>query len=298
MALHPFGGRGLVAGVTPFGQPNATLAAAVERAGGLGVLDLGRDRNLALAALSDTARWVPASFGVRVGPGCPLNPADLPAEVDTVVLGFGSPWTAAAVDDRTVLVEVCSADEARAALAAGADGLIARGAESGGRVGELTTFVLLQTLLAQLPADVPVWAAGGIGLHTAAAAVAGGACGVVLDAQLSLVREAGLPRETAAAISAMDGSETVVVDGHRVFTRPDLAGRQHRRPATWPSASAPTSAPSSCRWARTGPSPGPWPTASSPPAASSRPSPSRSGPTSPAPPPPAAACATGSSRAR
>ena len=99
MALHPFGGRGLVAGVTPFGQPNATLAAAVERAGGLGVLDLGRDRNLALAALSDTARWVPASFGVRVGPGCPLTPADLPPEVDTVVLGFGSPWTAADVGE-------------------------------------------------------------------------------------------------------------------------------------------------------------------------------------------------------
>ena len=222
MALHPYGARGLVVAVTPFGQPNATLAAAVERAGGLGVLDLGRVRNPALAALSDTARWVPASFGVRVGPGCPLTPADLPAEVDTVVLGFGSPWTPADVGDRTVLVEVCSLDEAGAALAAGADGLMARGAESGGRVGELTTFVLLQTLLAQLPADVPVWAAGGIGLHTAAAAVAGGACGVVLDAQLALVREAGLPRETAAAISAMDGSETVVVGGHRVFTRPDL----------------------------------------------------------------------------
>ncbi|MEA2900796.1 MAG: hypothetical protein QOH36_683 [Actinomycetota bacterium] len=222
MALHALGGRGLVVAVTPFGQPNATLAAAVERAGGLGVLDLGRDRTLALAALSDTARWVPASFGVRVGPCCPLVPTDLPMEVDTVVLGSGSPWTAADVGGRTVLVEVCSADEARAALDAGADGIIARGAEAGGRVGELTTFVLLQTLLAQLPADVPVWAAGGIGLHTAAAAVAGGACGVVLDAQLSLVREAGLPRETAAAIAAMDGSETVVVGGHRVFTRPDL----------------------------------------------------------------------------
>ena len=58
----------------------------MERAGGLGVLDLGRDRPLALAALADTARWVPASFGVRVGPGCPIRPSDLPPEVDTVVL--------------------------------------------------------------------------------------------------------------------------------------------------------------------------------------------------------------------
>ncbi len=225
MVLPPFG-RCLVVGVTPFADPNAALVAGVARAGGLGVLDLGRDRGRALAALADAARWVPSSFGVRVGPGCQVAPVDLPTEVDTVVLGAGSPWTVADAGadagSRTVLVEVCSADEARDALAAGADGLIARGAESGGRVGELTTFVLLQTLLAQVPADVPVWAAGGIGLHTAAAVVAGGACGVVLDAQLALVREAALPRETAAAIAAMDGSETVVVGGHRVFTRPDL----------------------------------------------------------------------------
>ncbi len=220
-------GRCLVVGVTPLAEPNAALVAAVERAGGLGVLDLGRDRHRALAALADAARWVPATFGVRVGPGCPVVPADLPAAVDTVVLAAGSPWAlpdvAAAGGGRLVLVEVCSSDEADRALDAGADGLVARGAEAGGRVGELTTFVLLQTLLAHLPADVPVWAAGGIGLHTAAAAIAGGAVGVVLDAQLALVREAALPRETAAAIAAMDGSETVVVGGHRVFTRPDLA---------------------------------------------------------------------------
>jgi len=221
MASHPFG-RCLVVGVTPLGEPNAALVAAVERAGGLGVLDLGRDRHRAIAALADAARWVPSAFGVRVAPGCPLTVADLPAAVDTVVLAFGSPWTVADAGGRTVLVEVCSAAEARAALAAGADGLIARGAEAGGRVGELTTFVLLQTLLADVGPDVPVFAAGGIGLHTAAAAVAGGAAGVVLDAQLALVREAGLPRETAAAIAAMDGSETIVVGGHRVFTRPDL----------------------------------------------------------------------------
>ena len=224
--FEPFGRR-LLVGVTPFSEPNALMVAAVERAGGLGVLDLGRDRGRAVAALADAARWVPRAFGVRAGPGCPVSPGDLPASVDTVVLGAGSPWTvdeAAGADDgvRLVMVEVCTLDEARAALAGGAGGLIVRGAEGGGRVGELTTFVLLQTLLAELPAGTLVWAAGGIGLHTAAAAVAGGACGVVLDSQLALVREAGLPRETAAAIVAMDGSETVVVGGHRVFTRPDL----------------------------------------------------------------------------
>ncbi|HWD08197.1 MAG TPA: beta-ketoacyl synthase N-terminal-like domain-containing protein, partial [Actinomycetota bacterium] len=95
-----------------------------------------------------------------------------------------------------------------------------------GRVGELSTFLLLQRLASDPGLSVPVWAAGGIGLHTAAAAIAGGAAGVVLDAQLALTAEgcAALPAATIAALSAMDGSETAVVAGHRVFTRPDLGG--------------------------------------------------------------------------
>ncbi|WP_248001696.1 nitronate monooxygenase [Streptomyces sp. RPA4-5] len=76
---------------------------------------------------------------------------------------------------RRVWAEVTSPEEAAAACAAGVTALVARGHESGGRVGELTTCVLLQRLLADPSVTVPVLAAGGIGPHTAAAAVAGGA---------------------------------------------------------------------------------------------------------------------------
>ncbi|HEX5144714.1 MAG TPA: SDR family NAD(P)-dependent oxidoreductase [Mycobacterium sp.] len=137
-----------------------------------------------------------------------------------VVHGAGSLWPIAS--GRRAVVEVVSVSQARAAVRAGAYGLIAKGAEAGGRVGVTTTFVLLQQLLADPQITIPVWAAGGIGLHTAAAAVAGGAAGVVIDAQLALVAEADLPDEVAAAIRLMDGSETAVVGGHRLYTRPDL----------------------------------------------------------------------------
>ena len=112
--------------------------------------------------------------------------------------------------------------EARSLARRGIDGLIAKGSESGGPVGTTAAFVLLQQLLSDPAVDAPVWCAGGIGLHTAAAAMAGGAAGVVLDAQLALVAESDLPAEIQAAIGAMDGSETTVVNGHRVYTRPDL----------------------------------------------------------------------------
>ncbi|MEW5534685.1 SDR family NAD(P)-dependent oxidoreductase [Streptomyces virginiae] len=109
-------------------------------------------------------------------------------------------------------------------MAAGAHCLVAKGHEAGGRVGASTTFVLLQRLLGDPSLTLPVRAFGGIGPHTAAAAVAGGAAGVLLDVQLALTveGEADLPDEVAAALRAMDGSETRILDGHRVFTRPDL----------------------------------------------------------------------------
>ncbi|MFF5261017.1 beta-ketoacyl synthase N-terminal-like domain-containing protein [Actinomadura viridis] len=141
---------------------------------------------------------------------------------------------------RRLLIEVVDSAEAAEAVrrfggSAGPrgvtlHGLIARGCEGGGRVGDLTTFVLLQRLLGDGRVNVPVWASGGIGPHGAAAAVAGGAAGVVLDAQLALVREMDLPADVAAAMAAMDcgrdggtdGGGTRVVDGRRVYARPGL----------------------------------------------------------------------------
>ncbi|MFJ8105701.1 SDR family oxidoreductase [Streptomyces sp. NPDC096132] len=234
----------MIIGITPFREPDAGLALAVGRAGGLGVLDLGPGDRRAREALSRLRRASPGAFGVRVGPGCRLTPAALtpahpadpaapatggpgPAGPHTVVLAADAPWPVAEVADRyRVLVEVTDLAGAREAARAGAHGLIARGAECGGRIGELSTFVLLQQLLAEPGLGLPVWACGGIGPRTAAAAVAGGAAGVVLDSQLALLDDSALPEPAAAALRAMDGSETVVLAGHRVLQRrgPDAPG--------------------------------------------------------------------------
>ncbi|MDW4904625.1 SDR family NAD(P)-dependent oxidoreductase [Streptomyces sp. ADMS] len=217
----------MIIGVTPFGEPDARLAAAVSRAGGLGVLDLGLGDRSARDALARIRRLAAPGFryGVRIGPHCRLVPADLAGDggPDTVVLApdvsDAFPPVAEVAARHRVLVEVTDLDEALAAVGAGAHGLIARGSDGGGRIGGLSTFVLLQRLLADPGIDLPVWARGGIGPRTAAAAVAGGAAGVVLDSQLALLAESSLPEATAAALRSMDGSETVVVAGHRVLHR-------------------------------------------------------------------------------
>ncbi|WP_405758645.1 SDR family NAD(P)-dependent oxidoreductase [Streptomyces sp. NBC_00073] len=230
---HSADPRDLVVALSPFEEPQPRIVIAAERAGSLGLLDLGRDPDAASAAFAELARRIGPRrrYGVRVPAGCPLGPAQLPAEVDTVLLAdpaeYGpervADWAAAAGRPR-VWAEVTGRAEARAAVAAGAAAVLAKGHEAGGRVGGTTTFVLLQQLLSDPGIDVPVVAWGGIGPHTAAAAVAGGAAGVLVDVQLALTAEgeAGLPAEAAAAIRAMDGSETRLVDGHRVYARPDL----------------------------------------------------------------------------
>ncbi|WP_438289642.1 SDR family oxidoreductase [Streptomyces sp. HUAS TT7] len=211
----------LVIGLSPLGLPDPRPVAAVRRAGGLGVLDLGAGDRRAREALARVRRWTAGAFAVRVGPSCALTPEDVAEECggslpSVVLLAADAEWKVRQLaDECRVLVEVGDREEARRAAADGAYGLVARGSECGGRGGDLGTFVLLQALLADPAYDLPVWACGGIGPRTAAAAVVGGAAGVVLDIQLALLVESGIADEAAAALRTMDGSETSVVDGVR-----------------------------------------------------------------------------------
>ncbi|RMF84224.1 MAG: 6-deoxyerythronolide-B synthase, partial [Nitrospinota bacterium] len=134
--------------------------------------------------------------------------------------------------NRTVLLETTCVEQALWGKEAGVDGVIAKGHEAGGRVGEETTFILLQRLLNQV--SLPVWAQGGIGLHTAGACYAAGAAGIVLDTQLLLTRESPLSAEAKESIARMDGSETICLgaelgETYRVYTRPGLPAVEELR---------------------------------------------------------------------
>lgn len=105
-----------------------------------------------------------------------------------------------------VFCEVISAKEAHMAESAGVSAVIAKGHESAGRVGDTTSFVLMQQCVREL--SVPVWVQGGIGLHTVAAVAACGAAGAVLDSQLYLCRDSQVAPELKLRIERMDGTET------------------------------------------------------------------------------------------
>ena len=99
------------------------------------------------------------------------------------------------------MFEAVDWDEVLRAQSLGVDGVVLKGSESGGRVGQTTAFILLQRWHARfaLAADrLPAWVQGGIGLNSAAACLAAGADGVVLDAQVLLTRESPLAEPARA----------------------------------------------------------------------------------------------------
>ncbi|PPE72943.1 hypothetical protein C3942_16105 [Solimonas fluminis] len=205
--------------ITPLERADLPLARALSRQQVAVAIDLGRDPagwGPVLAALS---RERSAGLGLRLPDGVAAGSQELPAAADFVVADATAELPAS-WRRLPVIVQVCSVAEAEQALAAGAAGLIAKGQESGGRIGEESSFVLLQRLVPLArAAGVPVWCQGGIALHTAAGAVAGGAFGVVLDSVLGAFPESSLPAELKSQLLAMDGSEVRAAAGYQVHAR-------------------------------------------------------------------------------
>jgi len=139
----------------------------------------------------------------------------------------------------TVLAQAGSAAEARAAVDAGCDVVVAQGVEAGGHVqGDTGMLVLVEELARTLP--VPVLAAGGIADgQGVAAAMAAGAAGAMLGTRFVATEEADVHAEWSARLVAASAADTVLTglfDGgwpgapHRVlrnstYRRWDEAGR-------------------------------------------------------------------------
>jgi len=212
--------RDTIVVISPLERPNPALIASVGRAGGLGVLDLGHDKVAALTALSLTVELFEGPFGVRIHDTFPLAIGDLPSSVDTLIVTeprLAGRWLDGEHLGTRILVEATSFREGRQAMHDGVDGIVVRGTEAGGRIGTETSLILLQRLIAEI--DLPIWVAGGVGIHSAGALLAGGAKGVVLDDQLVLIDEAGLEPSLTTLLQNMDGSDTTIVDGRRILHR-------------------------------------------------------------------------------
>ena len=175
---------------------DASLAAAVSNAGGLGII----------AAMNADARWLREEihkareltqkpFGVNIMLMSPFADEVAQVVVDEkvpiVVTGAGNPgkymkkWVEAGIK---VIPVVPSTGMAKLAERSGAFAVIAEGGESGGHIGELTTMTLVPQVCDAV--SVPVLAAGGIADGRGiAAALMLGACGVQCGTRFLVAKE-------------------------------------------------------------------------------------------------------------
>lgn len=218
--------------VTPAHRLDPQLAIAAARAGEMGILDLGYGEDQQAhdsAVRSLTGRLhVGSRWGLRwdILGDARREPACLKALLSDekcpvlLLAGLGEKARAGAFAlcealeqarqlAGCVLLEVCSTAEALAAQQAGVDGVVVKGHEAGGWVGEESTFLLLQRLHGRL--NIPYWVQGGIGPNTAAAAFLSGATGVVLSEQLWLAAESPFDAGQRRQWGQLDGSETICV---------------------------------------------------------------------------------------
>ncbi|SIN89960.1 polyketide-type polyunsaturated fatty acid synthase PfaA [Singulisphaera sp. GP187] len=191
------------------------------RAGAIGILDFGITflAETDLETLHRTSKFLKGqTFGVRLPAGA-LNEsvvATFPGNLGMVVVveAGGEDWNRLRATlsgcDRIAVAEVSSRASCRAAAAAGFEALIVAGNEAGGRVAEESSFILLQAAVGIEDAP-PVWVRGGIGLRSAAACVAAGAAGVVLDGAVLLAKESPLHPSLRRRIERWDGSETILI---------------------------------------------------------------------------------------
>ncbi|TMQ07133.1 MAG: SDR family NAD(P)-dependent oxidoreductase [Deltaproteobacteria bacterium] len=194
------------------------IAVAAARGGEIGIVDLEwiDDPHAARAPIRRLVREGGDRVGLKLrasSRGLVDLLEDLAPRLDVVVLVRGNAEENEAALDRLrrvarrVLLEARSAEEAAIGEELGFDGLVAKGSEGGGWIGNETSLVLLQRLVAR--GRLPVWAHGGVGLHSIAACFAAGAAGAIVDAPLALSRESPLGDDVRAALARADGSEAV-----------------------------------------------------------------------------------------
>jgi acyl transferase domain-containing protein/NAD(P)H-dependent flavin oxidoreductase YrpB (nitropropane dioxygenase family)/NAD(P)-dependent dehydrogenase (short-subunit alcohol dehydrogenase family) len=198
------------------------LAVAASRAGGVGILAVdGRidtaEIAASLARLGETDRGTRGAFGLRV----PYLDHDVfqlidkwaPSGLSYVIVPQVALETcdfrvAPGIAEKVaVFAEVTGRTESP--CFSRVDGLVIKGNEAPGRVGEESSFILFQHWISRT--DLPIIIHGGVTPQVAAAIAAMGGAGGVVDSQLYLMPNAGLASPIADLLRSLSGTETVLL---------------------------------------------------------------------------------------
>lgn len=196
---------------------NATLAAAVSNAGGLGIIaGGGLSKDELSLEIRKCKELTSKPFGVNIMLMAPNSEelAHLLVEekVPVVTTGAGSPepyikmWKEAGIK---VIPVIASVKHAKKMEALGADAVVAEGMEAGGHIGSITTMCLIPQIVNAV--SIPVIAAGGIADGRAMAAVEIlGASGVQIGTRFLATTESPIADSYKQCLIEAKDTDTVV----------------------------------------------------------------------------------------
>lgn len=202
------------------GLSTPALVAAVSNAGGLGLLSVTwREPEALRKLLRETRSLTSRPFGVNLVLAFDIEERlDICLDEGIRIISFfwGDPARyipRVHAAGGLVLETVGGGSQARSAVDAGADIIVAQGMEAGGHVcGEVGTMVLVPIVVDAVPAT-PVVAAGGIADgRGVAAALCLGAAGVMLGTRFVMSREANAHPDYQSAIAAASEGGTAYLE--------------------------------------------------------------------------------------
>ncbi len=215
---------------------DASLAAAVSEAGGLGIIACG---SAPLSWVEDQVKQARARTDKPIGANVMLMNPEAPElakllcdlHVEVVTTGAGSPapymemWKAAGIK---VVPVVASTALAKRMERAGADAIVAEGEEAGGHIGQLTTMALTPAVCDAV--SIPVITAGGVADGRGmTAAFALGAEGVQVGTRFLTAEECTVHADYKQKIIEAKDSDTIVTgrdSGHPVRQLKNSFARQ------------------------------------------------------------------------
>ncbi len=220
----------------PAALADSTLVVQACRAGGIGVLDaeLETEASGVFEQLDRIALKTKGNFGLRL---VAIDDTLASGIADRVQKGLG--WLILDADRLSagkrqiaalrragvkVLAVIRTLGWPDKSLESLVDGLVLKGNEAGGFVGESASFVMVQRWLKQT--SLPLYVHGGLTPQVAAACSAAGLAGGVLDSQLLLLDDVRLPESVRSLLASLAGSETIGVGNgeigeyFRVLLRP------------------------------------------------------------------------------
>ena len=202
----------IIWGYSPKGISNPQLAIELSLNGGIGLIDLeGLEESVSKEIIETCSSKIPSDklWGVRFPD---IESLSVLSEVDSIPIGIIA--FEIEQEDLVKLVsklkwkvaEVVNLDEAQERTD-WVDFFLVKGFESGGKISDQTSFILIQEFN---KAGFPFIIQGGFGVYNIVTAIVGGALGVVLEGQLFLLPECPLSSLTKEYLEKLDENDTYI----------------------------------------------------------------------------------------